>query len=236
VAELTVRDVARLLGVAEKTVWRWVEEGELPHYRLRGEVQFNPVELQEWAQARGRPVRPAPPQAGADVPDGLAAAVSRGGIVRDLPGATRDEVLAAIAALPGVPAGVDRALLRDLLLSRERLGSTGLGDGIAFPHPRDPIVLAREGTTVILAFLARPLEFGALDGRPVTTLFTILAPSVAAHLAALAGLAFALHDPTLRAVLAARAPDAEIFAALGAAERREAPRPPAQAEPDEEET
>ncbi len=204
------------MGVAEKTVWRWVRTGEIPHTRLREEVLFNRVELQEWALANGQPL---PPEAAGSAPsDSLADALARGGIARDLKGATREEVLAAVAALPGVPAGVDRELLRTLLVSRERLGSTALGEGLAFPHPRDPLVLASGSPTVLLAFLARPVDFGALDGEPVTALFTILAPTVQAHLATLSRLAYALHDGELRKLLAERAPDGAILARVRAAE------------------
>lgn len=212
-AELSVREVARLLGVAEKTVWRWVGAGEIPHARLREDVLFNRVELQEWAFAHGHALLPE--EAGSDV---LAEALVRGGIARDVPGATREELLTAVAALPGVPAGVDRALLRELLVLRERLGSTGLGDGFALPHPRDPLVLGARAPTVLLAFPARPVDFGALDGKPVTTVFAILTPTIQGHLAILSRLAFALHDPELRRLLAERAPDEAILAGVRAAE------------------
>lgn len=232
-ADLSVREVARLLGVAEKTIWRWVRAGELPHTRLREEILFNRVDLQEWALTHGHAL---PPEAAGGGPsDGLADAIARGGVARGLPGATRDELLSAVALLPGVPAGVDRALLRTLLLSRERHGSTGLGDGIAFPHPRDPLVLGTAETVVLLAFPARPVDFGALDGKPVHTLFTILAPTVQAHLATLSRLAYALHDDELRELLAARAPDAELLARVRAAEAALAAERASRPDPEEDE-
>lgn len=232
-AELNVREVARLLGVAEKTVWRWVRAGEIPHTRLREDVYFNRVELQEWALAAGHPL---PPEAAGSGPsEGLAEALARGGIARGLPGASREEVLAAVAGLPGVPAGVDRALLKALLVSRERLGSTGMGDGLAFPHPRDPLVLGARSPTVLVAFLATPVDFGALDGKPVSTLFTILTPTVQAHLATLSRLAYVLHDQELRQLLAARAPDAAILARVRAAEAAMAAARAGRPDPEEDE-
>jgi len=233
VAELSVREVSRLLGVAEKTVWRWVRDGAIPHYRLREEIRFNRVELMEWAQAHGRAV--SPELAGGAPAEGLAEALARGGIARDVAGATRDEVLAAIARLPGVPPEVDRALLRELLVSREGLASTGLGGGIAVPHPRDPLVLGARLPTVLLVFPARPLDFGAPDGKPVTTLFAILAPSVQGHLATLSRLAYLLHDAELRRLLETRAPDEAILGRLRAAEAALAAQRPASPGHDEEE-
>lgn len=231
-AELSVREVARLLGVAEKSVWRWVRAGEIPHTRLREDVRFNRVELQEWALANRLAL---PPEAAGGGPaESLAEALARGGVARDVPGATREEVLAAVAELPGVPPGVDRGLLRALLLSRERLGSTGLGEGVAFPHPRDPLVLGVSAPTVLLAFPARPVDFGALDGKPVTAVFTLLTPTVQAHLATLSRLAYVLHDAELRRLLAARAPDADLLARVRAAEAALAAERAARPDPEED--
>jgi PTS system nitrogen regulatory IIA component len=232
VAELSVREVARLLGVAEKTVWRWVRAGEIPHTRLREEVLFNRVELQEWA-LESRLALP-PEIAGGGPAEGLADALARGGVARDVPGETREALLAAVAALPNVPAGVDRTLLQALLVARERLGSTGLGEGVAFPHPRDPLVLGVAMPTVLLAFPARPVDFGALDGKPVHALFTILTPTIQSHLATLSRLAYALHDAELRRVLAERAPDADILERVRAAEAAMAAERANRPDPEEE--
>lgn len=217
-SDLSVRDVARLLGVPERTVYRWANDGELPHDRLREEIRFNRVELQEWAQAHGLPLSPELYAEDGRAAVSLAAALTRGGIARDVPGRTREEVLAAVSALPGIPASIDRDELLALLLSRERLATTGLGDGIALPHPRDPLVLGSHDPVVVLAFLSQPVDYQALDGKPVGVLFGILSPTVKAHLALLSRLAFALHDPDLRALLAARAPDDALLARVRAIE------------------
>ena len=233
-ADLSVRDAARLLQVPEKTVYRWVREGTIPYDRLRDEIRFNRVELQEWAQSRGRPIHPGPLAAGVPPRGGsLADAFARGGIARDVPGRSRAEVLQAVARHPGLPEGIDRALLAELLASRERLGSTGLGGGIAIPHPRDPVVLGVAEPRVLLALLATPVDFGAPDGRLVSTLFLILAPSVQSHLETLSRLAFVLHDPEVKRRLEAREPDDALVAAVRAAEARAGVAPPAA--PDEEE-
>ena len=67
-----------------------------------------------------------------------------------------------------LPDDVDREFLYQVLLAREALGSTGIGDGIAIPHVRNPIVLHLSRPTVTLCFLEQPVDFGALDGQPVS--------------------------------------------------------------------
>jgi nitrogen PTS system EIIA component len=218
--ELKVRDVARLLNVSEQTVYRWVRSRSLPAHRVHDQYHFNRVELQEWAALHKHRVSPelfAPNGSSKELPS-LRAAIERGGIFYGVPGESRDEVLAAVTRLPGIPAGVDRQLLHQLLVAREALASTSVGDGIAVPHPRDPVVVHVDQPAVFLCFLERPVDFGALDGRPVRVLCMLLSPSVRDHLQMLAKLAAALHDETFKELLHAAAPREEILNHLRAVE------------------
>ena len=218
--ELKVRDVARLLNVSEQTVYRWVRSRSLPAHRVHDQYHFNGVELQEWAALHKHRVSPelfAPNGSSKELPS-LSAAIERGGIFYGVPGESREEVLAAVTRLPGIPAGVDRQLLHQLLVAREALASTSVGDGIALPHPRDPVVVRVDQPAVFLCFLERPVDFGALDGRPVRVLCMLLSPSVRDHLQILARLAAALHDETFKELLHAAAPRVGILNHLRAVE------------------
>jgi PTS system nitrogen regulatory IIA component len=117
-----------------------------------------------------------------------------------------------------LPDDVDREFLYQVLLARESLGSTGIGDGIAIPHVRNPIVLHLSRPIVTLCFLEQPIDFGALDGQPVSTLFTLISPTVRAHLHLLSRLAFTLRDPRFNAAVRQQASREELFEALHAAE------------------
>lgn len=227
--DLSVREVARLISVSERTVYRWAKQGSIPAHRLHDQYRFNRVELQEWAAAAGRRVSPKlfASDDGAVAP-GLAPALERGGVHHGVAGTTKSEVLRSLSRLPGVPAGVDRELLHQLLLGRESLASTAIGDGIALPHARDPLVLHVEGPTVVLGFLAQSVDFGALDGEPVRVVFTLFARTIQEHLRTLSRLSFALHDPELRRLLRESAPAGPIVARvrqLDAAPRVSGPTP-----------
>jgi nitrogen PTS system EIIA component len=211
--DLRVRDVARLLKVSEQTVYRWVRDGSLPAHRVHDQYMFNRVELQEWAALHKHRVSPellAPNGSAEELPS-LHAAMERGGIFYEIPGERREEVLEAITQLPGIPARVDRRLLYQLLVAREALASTGVGNGIAIPHPRDPVVVHTDEPLVLLCFLKQPVDFHALDGQPVRVLFVLLSPSVRMHLQMFARLAFALHDETLKELLRSAAPREAIL-------------------------
>jgi nitrogen PTS system EIIA component len=101
----------------------------------------------------------------------------------------------------------------DALLQRERLGSTGVGDGIAIPHGK----LAKCGRIFgIFARLERPIDFEALDGLPVDLLFLLIAPENAGadHLKALALIARALREPGRAAKLRKTRDASALFSLL----------------------
>jgi len=216
-----VRDVARLLNVSEQTVYRWARKGSLPAHRIHDQYLFNRVELQEWAALNKHRVSLElfASDGSVEQPAGLLAALEHGGVVYDLPGKRREEVLAAVAKLPGIPASVDRELLYQLLLAREALASTSVGGGIAIPHPRDPVVAHVDQPLVFLCFLREPVDFRAMDGQPVKVLFLLLSPSVREHLRILARLASALHDEAVKKLLAAAAPSDAILGRISAIEK-----------------
>ncbi len=205
---LCVRDVARLLAVSEKTVYRWVASQRLPTYRVSGQYRFNRAEVLEWATANRINVTPellVEPASESGALPPFAEALDAGGISYRVEGADRDEVLRSVVASLRLPPETDRGFLFEVLRAREQIGSTAVGRGIAIPHPRNPVVLHLTAPTVSLAFLEKPVAFGALDGQPVHALFVILSPTVRAHLHLLSRLAFSLQDPGFAAAVGEQA-------------------------------
>lgn len=221
---LTAKDVCRLLSVSEKTLSRWVKEEGLPSHRIQDQDRFNRAEVLEWATARRIPVSPTmfdDPGDAASVLS-LEGALRAGGIYYGVDGEDRASILSAVVGRLPLPEGTDRELLGEMLLARENLGSTAVGNGIAIPHPRFPVVVPPAPDTLSLCFLDHPVEFGALDGKPVHTLFVMVGATVKGHLRLLSRLAFALQDPAFRALLEARAEADRLFAAAAAADARTA--------------
>ena len=206
--QIDVKEAARLLGVSEKTIYRWIKQGDLPTYRINDLYRFNRAELLEWATARRLGVSPdifADGGTAADPLPGLEEAIKAGGIHYSVAGATKNDVLAAVVDLMRLPEEVDRKFLLNVILARESLGSTGFGGGIAVPHVRNPIVLHIPRPMITLCFLETPIEFGAIDGKPVDTLFTMVSPTVRAHLHLLSRLTYGLRLPDFKAVVSAQA-------------------------------
>ncbi len=114
----------------------------------------------------------------------------------------KKQVLQELAARAAECCGVEEREIFETLLHRERLGSTGIGQGVAIPHGK----LSSLGRLVgLFARLEKPIDFDALDGQPVDLIFLLLAPEGAGadHLKALARIARLLRDEQTAAQLRA---------------------------------
>lgn len=212
--QLTVRDVSKLFAVSEKTVYRWLDHQSLPGYRVNSQYRFNRAELLEWAMANRINVSTElisePKSAGVRL-EGLGEALGAGGIYYRVGGADKKTALRSVVDMMQLPPEVDKEFLFNVLLAREEIASTGIGEGIAIPHVRNPIVLHVPQPTVSLCFLEKPIDFKAIDGRPVYCLFTIISPTVRAHLHLLSRLSFALRDLMLKNAIETQASREVIF-------------------------
>ena len=215
--QLTLRQATEYLDVDEGTVRRWIKQRGLPVHVVNERMHLNAIELWEWATENGVPVsrrlleqerkspEPVPP---------LSAMLEAGGIHHDVEGQDRSSVLREMVRRLPLPPEVDREFVSAVIEAREAMGSTGIGDGIAIPHVRNPILLKVAEPRVTLCLLRHPIEFEAVDGRPVHALFTVISPTVPGHLRILAQLGFLLHDATLKALLENRAPASQILARI----------------------
>jgi len=201
--DLRVRDAAALLHVSEKTIYRWAAQKKLPVHRVNEQYRFNRAELLEWATSNHIPVSPKMLEEpdGAFIPT-LEDALRTGGIHYRVEGRDKASVLRSVVDILPLQEEVDRRFLFEVLLAREALGTTAIGGGIAIPHVRNPITLHVSRPLVALCFLENPIDFQAIDGKPVNTLFTIVSPTIKAHLNLLSKLAYGLRStPFAQAVV-----------------------------------
>ena len=206
--QLTVHQAASYLGVNESTVRRWISQRGLPAHTVNERLHLNAIELWEWATEQGIAVSRRLLDQARRRPEDVALLselLVAGGVHHDVGGEGRAEVLREIVKRLPLPADADRDFLATVLEAREAMGSTGIGDGIAIPHVRNPILLHVAAPFVTLCLLHHPVAFDAIDGKPVHALFTVISPNVPAHLRILAQLGFVLRDKPLRALLEQRA-------------------------------
>lgn len=219
--QLSVKDAARILNVSEKTIYRWIKQQVIPFYQINEQFRFNRSELLDWATSRRIQVSPEIFQEvepnKTPLPS-LTDTLKTGGIYYRVGGNDKPSVLRSIVEVLNLPEEVDREFLYQVLMARETLGSTGIGDGIAIPHVRNPVVLHVSKPSMALCFLDHPIDFRAIDGQLVSTLFTLTSPTVRAHLHMLSRLGFVLQNQDFKSALKNQASRDDLMAALSRAE------------------
>jgi PTS system nitrogen regulatory IIA component len=223
--QLTFRDVEKAFEIEEKTLYQWLNARGMPAVKANDQYYFNSVEILEWALKNkvrlttGALKLCERTRQGQDV---ITPALLRGGVYFGLNASRREEVLGMVIDLLPIPEHVQRPSLKEMLVSREQIGTTAIGNGIAIPHAKHPVVLAGMEPIVGLFFLDHAVDFSSPDGEGVHTLFVILSSSFKGHLSLLSRLAFCLQDEGVKAAVNRRAHREEVLATFQIAESRAA--------------
>lgn len=203
--DLTLGEVAELLNVKIATMDRWLLDGNIPSYQIGGETRFNRREIEDWIIQHhaddGMPFPEGTPRG--TLQFSLFRAIHKGGVLSSVPGLTKEEVIRNSVDTIASHLDLDADVLAEMLLDRERLQSTALGEGIALPHTRD-FLLDSHFDAVTVVFPEKELEYGALDGEPVHTLFFLFACDDKRHLNLLSKIALFCNDKERREWLKAR--------------------------------
>jgi len=135
------------------------------------------------------------------------------GVIPSLKAANKKQVLQILSDRAADLTGLNSVDIYNILFQRERLGSTGVGSGIAIPHGKMPGLTRLFG---LFARLDRPIDFEALDNQPVDLVFLLLAPEGAGadHLKALARIARMLRDSAVAHKLRASHDAESLYAVL----------------------
>ena len=131
----------------------------------------------------------------------LTESIKKGGIHYRVEGKDKKVLLSSVIDLLNLPDDVRKEDLLDAMVIREELGSTGFGDGIAIPHARYPVVTHIPNAIVSICFLEKPVDYGAIDGKPVNCLFMLISPTVRSHIKMLSRIAYALKNPDVKKAL-----------------------------------
>ena len=210
--DLKIKDVAELLSVSETTVRRWLTDGKIPAYRINQQYRFSRIEIENWMmgcklkpQEEGvspfneiqiyPPIQePETASRGGMQHFCLYRAIHQGDVFLNIPGTTKEALIRGTTKAIAQPLGVDAEVLSELLIDREKMMPTALNHGIAVPHTRD---FFRKGPLdmVFVVYPNDPIEYGALDGKPVHVLFFLFASNDKGHLQLLSKLAHLGNTP-----------------------------------------
>lgn len=139
--------------------------------------------------------------------------IPSGGAAVDFGASSRKQALQAMSETAANATGLNARTILEAVLQRERLGSTGVGQGVAIPHARLP------GIQEVMGFFMRlrtPVDFESIDGQPADLIFLLLAPEDASaeHLKALARVSRLLRREEVRRRLRAAPDAAAVYAVL----------------------
>jgi PTS system nitrogen regulatory IIA component len=199
--KLTIEDAAKCLDVPSSTVERWIRQGRIPIQKSGKVCLFQRQVLETWAARHN--LRFSFPKEESTFtehkPETVAAALRRGAIRYHLQGDSVETVLKSLVDSMESWTDSFKLDLYEKLLEREGLNSTGIGKGVAIPHPRSPISDETLTPVIVAGFLRKPVKFKAVDDLPVFVLFLLLSASVQTHLQLLSRLAFCFRsDPFLQ--------------------------------------
>lgn len=225
--DLKIKDVADLLNVSESTILKWVLDGKIPTYRINQHYYFSRTEIENWVIShkldKTDETSPFAPRkevekiprsqitTGGSKQFSLFRAIHKGDVLHHLKGETKEEIIKGTMKRVSKALHVDSDVMTDLLLDRESLMPTALNNGIAVPHTRDTLLNAHHDA-VIVVFLDHPLEYGALDGQPVHTLFFLFACEDKRHLHLLAKIAHLSSQPHAREFFQTQPPKEHLLA------------------------
>ncbi len=195
--KMTVDQIVCALALPQRKIERWIRQGRIPLNR-RGDIcLFDRLALERWAEQHHlRFSTDTHPSANGKRPpsENLCAALDQGGIHYHIEGQAVDAIIGNAVERLTVVAPEIKPNLVAKLMERENLTSTGLGNGIAVPHPREPESLTITTASISACYLKTPVDFKALDGKPVSLLFILLSPSVRTHLQLLSRLSYCLRN------------------------------------------
>ena len=225
--KLTIDEMSQCLDLPVRKIERWISQGRIPMKQDGRICVFNESALGKWAASHHLRFR-LPNETTEEIktlasPSGteiLLSAMKGGGVFHGVHGTDADSVLeAAVMRLPNFSEASKR-LLYERLQERERLMSTGIGKGVAIPHPRTPLEEVGEASILATFFLKDAVDFGSIDDKPVFVLFILLSPTTKKHLNLLSRLAFCVRDDTFVSFLKT-APDAtDLFSRIAVFEQQ----------------
>ena len=136
--------------------------------------------------------------------------IHRGGVYKDIEGSTPEEVYANFCKTAKLPEDLSPEFVYNALCAREKVLSTAVGNGIALPHARAPIVKNENEQRVCVIYLKKPIEMNAPDDREVFVMFVLLSHNSQIHLKVLTELAALFRKVRFRKALEEKVDESQL--------------------------
>ena len=213
--DLKLKEVAEMLQVSEKTIYRWIKDGKIPCYRINHQYRFHRDEINKWANINGKKSTVVldnkinDPEFSGEV--SLYDRLKKGGIYYRVSSLNMNDAIKNAVDIINLPISLERNDLLEILLKREAMAPTAIGNGIAFPHPREQILSDLFEESLSICFMEKPIVGYALDTEPIHSIIVILSATPETHLRILSRLSFLCRNQQFINLLRNSASREEIF-------------------------
>ncbi len=144
----------------------------------------------------------------------LAELIHKGGVFKDVEGSSPEEIYKKITEMINLPAGLSAETVYNALCDREKIMSTAVGNGIALPHARIPLLKDEGDQRICVIYLKNPIDMNAPDERKVFVMFIILSANQHSHLQVLSDLVQLFQKKEFKKLLEQNASEAELLNAI----------------------
>ncbi|MBS3758045.1 MAG: PTS sugar transporter subunit IIA [Desulfobacterales bacterium] len=223
--QLDLEEFAECLDIPQTTVERWIRQGRIPVRRKGNKCEFSQSLIEKWAETNH--LKFVMPGMGEETEasgqekeqeqaaDDLQTVMRRGGVFYDIEGESVEDVLwAVVNRVPYFDTPEKKKSLYESLKAREAMMSTGIGKGVAIPHPRTPMTETDGPAFITTCFLKSPVDYRAIDKKPVFVLFLLVSTSAQLHLHLLAQLSFCLRNEAFLQLLNQYPAPEELYAKI----------------------
>ncbi len=223
---LTLKELAEYLRVNERTILRMLKSGQIQGVKIGGQWRFNGSQIDQMFFPANQPSGPDVVPLAEFTPATLAIPISRimreDRVILELKAKNTDGVIQELSEpFAKKSLTLDVQDLRNRLAAREKLLSTGIGNGIAIPHPRDPIPTLREPAIIIFGRSKAGIDFQAVDKKPIRLFFLLACQNIELHLHLMGALARLLQDQLFTDACLAAKTEEEIVRLVLEAEARQ---------------
>lgn len=140
--------------------------------------------------------------------------IHKGGVYKDVEGSTPEEIYENVCKMLDLPDSMTSEQVYNALCAREKILSTAVGNGIALPHARSPIMKDEADQRICVVYLKEPLEMAAPDEKKVSVMFILLTQNSQTHLKVLSTLVGLFRKNSFRKLLEEHAGEAQLINAI----------------------
>lgn len=205
-----------ILKVSEDTIQEWIDEKKIPFYKIGGIYRFSESEINEWILNNKLKKKLHVSKKILDLSASrrhvaLTDLLKKSGIFYSIEGKNVLEIIQNCVKKINLPQDLTEEVLLESLIEREDLIPTAIGKGLAIPHPRSPIITDVETESLSICFLKEEIDYGAMDGIKVHTLFIVLSANPKRHLEILSKISFLAQNEDFMNLLKTRAPNETLM-------------------------